>query len=206
MKRLSGLAPALFLVFALVAGATPAAYAAVTVGKPAPAFELTDSNGKAVHLSDFKGKYVVLEWVNFDCPFVKKHYGSGNMQGLQKEYTKKDVVWLSICSSAPGKQGYVKGPEANALVKEKKAAPSDFLLDPAGKVGKTYGAKTTPHMFVINPKGVLIYEGAIDDKPSTKQADISEATNYVVATLDAALAGKAIDPSVTQPYGCNVKY
>ena len=187
-------------------GSTSMANAAATVGKPAPAFQLLDANGERVRLDSYKGKFVVLEWVNFECPFVGKHYGSGNMQDLQKKYTEKGVTWLSICSSAPGKQGHVSGKEAKELVVEKNASPSRFLLDPKGAVGKAYGAKTTPHMFVIDPKGRLVYNGAIDDRPSTKPADVEGAKNYLVAALDAALAGKRVEIAATQPYGCSVKY
>jgi hypothetical protein len=176
------------------------------VGKPAPPIQLQDVDGKTVRLDAFKGKFVVLEWVNFQCPFVGKHYGSGNMQSLQKKYTEEGVVWLSICSSARGKQGYVTGPEAKKLLRERDAAPSRFLLDPRGRVGKAYGAKTTPHMFVIDPKGIVRYDGAIDDKPSTKREDLATAKNYLTAALDAALAGKKVEVAATQPYGCSVKY
>lgn len=185
---------------------TPLVHAAPVAGKPAPAISLPDMDGKTVRLADFKGKFVVLEWVNFDCPFVGKHYGSGQMQALQKKYTAQDVVWITICSSAKGKQGHVTGPEAAALVAERDAAPSRFLLDPKGAVGKAYAAKTTPHMFVIDPKGVLLYDGAIDDKPSTRREDLATAKNYVVAALDAAMAGTSVETSRTQPYGCSVKY
>src|SRR5258705_3597270 len=192
--------------FLLLLGSNAPAHATAIVGKAAPPIELRDSNGEKVRLDAFKGKLVVLEWVNFQCPFVGKHYGSGHMQKLQKEYTEKGVVWLSVCSSAPGKQGYVTGSEANALEKEKGAAPSRFLLDPKGVVGKAYGAKTTPHMFVIDQQGRVIYNGAIDDKPSTKQADIATAHNYPVAAVDAAMSRKQVETAATQPYGCSVKY
>jgi len=199
------LAPALIIaVLAFVA--IPDAHASAVVGKSAPAFSLTDMDGKTVKLSDFKGKFVVLEWVNFDCPFVRKHYGSENMQQLQKTYTGKDVVWISICSSAPGKQGHLTGNEAKEATAERGASPTEFLLDPKGVTGKAYGAKTTPHMFVIDPKGKLLYNGAIDDTPSTKVADIPNSKNYVVAALDAALAGKPVENATTKPYGCSVKY
>jgi peroxiredoxin len=190
----------------LLLGSISAAQAAAIVGKKAPGIELKDSNGKVVKLDQFKGKFVVLEWVNFQCPFVGKQYGSGNMQKLQKAYTEKGVVWLSICSSAQGKQGHVTGEEANTLIAEKEAAPSRFLLDPKGTVGKLYGAKTTPHMFVIDPKGTVLYNGAIDDKPSTDKADVPTAKNYIAAALDAAMSGKPVETAVTQPYGCSVKY
>jgi peroxiredoxin len=177
-----------------------------TVGKPAPAFKLTDTNGKTFSLSDFKGKFVVLEWVNYDCPFVRKHYGSGNMQELQKTYTAKGVIWLSINSSAPGKQGNFPADKVNALLKEKSASPTAYLLDPDGQVGKLYGAKTTPHMFIINPEGTLIYNGGIDDTPSADPSDIKTAKNYVRTVLDEAMAGKPVSVSASQPYGCSVKY
>ena len=190
----------------LLLGSASAGNAAAIVGKQAPPIELRDSNGKTVRLDAFKGKFVVLEWVNFQCPFVGKHYGSGNMQKLQKDYTEKGVVWLTVCSSAQGKQGHVTAKEANALVAEKGAAPSRFLLDPKGIAGKAYGAKTTPHMFVVDPKGTVVYNGAIDDTPSTDKADIATAKNYLVAALDAAMSGKKVETAATQPYGCSVKY
>ena len=176
------------------------------VGKAAPDFTLTDSNGKSHSLSAYKGKTVVLEWVNFGCPFVRKHYGAGNMQKLQKGYTGKGVVWLSVNSSGEGKEGFHTAAEINALLSEKGAAPSAYLVDASGKVGHLYGARTTPHMFVIDPQGTLVYAGGIDDKPSTDQADIAGATNYVAAALDDTLAGKAVRTSVSKPYGCSVKY
>jgi peroxiredoxin len=183
-----------------------AASAGAVVGQPAPAFNLPDASGGQEALSSFKGKYVVLEWVNFECPFVGKHYGSGNMQKLQKTYTGKGVVWLSINSSAGGKQGALDAAKATALVKEKGAAPTAFLLDSEGAVGQAYGAKTTPHMFIIDPSGKLIYNGAIDDRPSTDKADIATARNYVQAALDEAMAGKPVTTTSSQPYGCSVKY
>ena len=180
--------------------------AAAIVGKTAPSISLQDSNGKTVKLDSFRGKYVVLEWMNFSCPFVKKQYGTGNMQALQKKYTEKGVIWLSICSSAEGKEGYMTPDEARSLSKERNATPTDLLLDPKGTAGKAYGAKTTPHMFVIDPKGKLLYNGAIDDKPSTDPADIPGAKNYVAAALDQAMSGKKVEVAVTQSYGCHVKY
>jgi peroxiredoxin len=194
------------LALILLFGSVPEGHAAAIVGAPAPAFSVRDSDGKTVRLIAYKGKYVVLEWVNFQCPFVGKHYGSGNMQELQKRYTAKGVVWLSICSSASGKQGHVTGAEAKEQMKERNASPSRFLLDPKGLVGKAYGAKTTPHMFVINPKGTIVYNGAIDDKPSTRREDVETAKNYLVAALDASMAGTRVETAATQPYGCSVKY
>ena len=182
------------------------AFAAPVVGQPAPAFSAKDTSGKAHSLADYKGRLVVLEWVNHECPFVGKHYGSGNMQKLQKTYTGKGVVWLSVNSSAAGKQGHVTPEQANALTKQKGAAASAVLLDPEGTVGRAYAAKTTPHMFVIDPAGNVAYQGGIDDTPSADQADVKTAKNYVQAALDALVAGQKVETPSTQPYGCGVKY
>lgn len=176
------------------------------VGSPAPALTLTDTKGKQHNLADYKGKYVVLEWVNFGCPFVKKHYGSGNMQATQKKAVDKGVVWLSVCSSAEGKQGHMSPDDWNDEIAAKKLSSTAVLLDESGAVGKAYGAKTTPHMYIINPAGILIYKGAIDDKPSTNKDDIPGAKNYVLAALDESLAGKPVSAASTQSYGCSVKY
>ncbi len=176
------------------------------IDKTAPGFTLKDSNGKEHSLSDFKGKYVVLEWINFECPFVKKHYNSKNMQNLQKEYTGKDVVWLAVCSSAPGKQGNFDNAEINERLKDHDANLTAYLIDESGDVGRAYGAKTTPHMYVINPEGTLLYAGGIDSIPSADIDDIEDATNYVSAALDAAMGGKEIATKVSKPYGCSVKY
>ena len=175
-------------------------------GEAAPEFTLTDSKGTSHKLSDFRGKLVVLEWLNHECPFVKKHYSGGDMQKLQKEYTAKGVVWLSIISSAPGKQGHRTGPQADVDTKDKNAAPTAVLLDPAGEVGQKYEAKTTPHMFVIDKEGKIIYAGAIDSIKSTNSADVAQAENHVRQALDAALSGKPVPTSKTAPYGCSVKY
>ncbi len=176
------------------------------IGAKAPDFTATDSNGKTQSLASYKGKIVVLEWLNRQCPFVRKHYSSGNMQTLQKTYTGKGVIWFSVISSAPGKQGYCTPEEANAFVRENGAAPSAVLLDPQGTVGRLYGAKTTPHMFIINADGILVYDGAIDDKPSTDTADVTGAKNYVRSALDEILAGRPVTVATSQPYGCSVKY
>jgi len=178
------------------------AQAPVRVGAAAPAFTATDSNGKTHNLSDFKGKTVVLEWTNADCPFVRKHYNSNNMQKLQKEATDKGVVWLSVVSSAPGQQGYVEGAQANELTQGRKASPTD----PDGKLGRMYDARTTPHMFVIDPQGVLQYAGAIDDKPTSNPEDVATAKNYVRPAITSILAGQPVEVSTSQPYGCSVKY
>jgi peroxiredoxin len=193
------------LALALLAVPEPVA-AAAAVGQPAPGFTLADSNGNSHALSSFKGKLVVLEWVNYDCPFVKKHYESGNMQKLQKAYTGQGVVWLAVNSSAPGKQGNFSPEQIDARSKQHGFAATAYLIDADGTVGRAYGAKTTPHMFVIDPDGKLIYAGGIDDKPSTDQADIETATNYVEAALGEALAGKPVSTTSSRPYGCSVKY
>ncbi len=179
---------------------------AATVDTPAPAFTLMDQDGKSHSLSDFKGKVVVLEWVNFGCPFVRKHYDSGNMQKLQKDYTAKGVVWLSVSSSAPGKQGYFEADELKQRLTTEKSVPTAYLIDADGTVGKAYGAKTTPHMYVINKEGVLEYAGAIDDIASTDVDDVAKAKSYVSASLDALMAGKEVPVKSTKPYGCGVKY
>jgi peroxiredoxin len=185
---------------ALIAADSPA------VGTTAPDFSLTDSKGKTQTVSQYKGKYVVLEWFNPDCPFVKKHYGSGNMQKLQEEFTGKGVVWLSIDSSAPGLEGYLTADQAKAKMSEWKTKQTALVLDPDGKAGRSYGAKNTPHMFVINPEGKIIYEGAIDSKATPNPSDIASSTNYVKVALEESLAGKTVSNANTKPYGCSVKY
>ena len=182
------------------------ASAAVKVGAAAPDFRLVDASGKTVSLSDFRGQHVVLEWTNHLCPFVQKHYRSGNMQAHQAEAADKGVIWLSIISSAPGKQGHVDGDEALKIADQHEASPSHILLDGNGKAGRQYGAKTTPHMYVIDPQGTLIYMGGIDSVPSADQADIAGATPYVRVALQQALAGDEISQPSTRPYGCSVKY
>ncbi len=184
---------------------TVAAYA-VRVGEAAPDFTGTDSNGKTHKLSEYRGKYVVLEWTNNGCPFTVKHYESGNMQALQKEWTGKGVVWLTVLSSAPGNQGYMTAAEENAYLSKQKAAPTAALLDPAGAIGHEYEARTTPHMFVIDPSGKLIYVGAIDDHPTTDPGDVKSSKNYISAALTESMAGQPVATSYTRPYGCSVKY
>jgi hypothetical protein len=179
---------------------------AVDTGAAAPGFTLTDVDGKTRSLSDHKGKWVVLEWVNHGCPFVEKHYGSGNMQALQSNFTSKGVVWLSIGSSAKGKEGFLSPAEWQQVIQEKNAAPTAVLLDGDGKTGRAYGAKTTPHMFVINPEGKLVYQGAIDSVPGTDPAEIAGAKNYVRQALEESLAGQPVSEPKTKPYGCSVKY
>ena len=188
---------------AVLAG--PAAAQAV-VGHPAPAFSLTDSNGQTRTLAELKGHTVVLEWWSYECPFVGKHYGSGHMQKLQKEWTAKGVTWLTVSSSGAGKAGYVDAADANTIMRQRGGAPSAILLDHDGALGRAYGAKTTPHMFVIDAKGTLVYVGGIDDRPSTDEADIAGARNYVDAALNELAAGKPVTVASSQPYGCSVKY
>lgn len=191
--------------FALIAF-MPAANAAVETGKPAPDFKGTDTNGVEHNLSDFKGKTVVLEWTNHECPFVVKHYEPGNMQRLQKMATDDGVVWLTIVSSAEGKQGYTKAEEANKVMKEVGAMSTARILDKSGEIGKLYGAKTTPHMYVIDAEGTLVYQGAIDSDSSFKQSAVESATNYVEAALMNIKEGKPVEVAETKPYGCSVKY
>jgi hypothetical protein len=195
------------LVLALGFGfSTSAAIAAVTVGEPAPAFTLTDSNGVSHNLKDFAGKTVVLEWTNAECPFVVKHYDGKNMQTQQGKWTGEDVVWLTVNSSAIGKQGHVDGAKANAIMTAKGGEQTAYLLDAPGEVGRAYGAKTTPHMYVIDGSGVLRYNGAIDSIPSADIEDLAKATQYVDVALTQLAAGEAVTTSVSQPYGCSIKY
>jgi hypothetical protein len=179
---------------------------AARVGERAPDFTATDSNGTVHKLSEYAGKYVVLEWHNRGCPFTAKHYNSGNMQRLQHEWTARGVIWLTVISSAPGKQGYITAADENAFLKEANAAPTAVLLDPTGALGHRYDAKTTPHMFIIDPQGTLIYNGAIDDRATTDAVDIAGSKNYVSLALGEALAGKPVSNPSTRPYGCSVKY
>jgi len=197
-----GIPAALLVISFFALGAS----AQVRVGAPAPAFTATDSHGQTQSLSQYRGKFVVLEWHNQGCPYTRKHYVSGNMQNLQKEWTAKGVVWFTVISSAPGQQGYVTPPEENVYVEKMHAAPTAVLMDPDGKVGRLYDARTTPQMFVINPEGNLIYAGAIDDKPTPDVDDVHGADNYVNDALNAAMAGKPIATRYTRPYGCSVKY
>ncbi len=182
------------------------AQAAPELGKPAPDFTGTDTNGTAHKLSDLKGKIVVLEWTNPECPFVVKHYDSKNMQGLQTKYTEAGVTWLTVNSSAEGKQGNLTGEAANTYIKDHDAKQTAYLLDPTGEIGKLYDAKTTPHMFVIDKEGTLVYAGAIDDNDSANPADAATAKNYVSAALDEVIADKPVTDAQTKPYGCSVKY
>jgi peroxiredoxin len=176
------------------------------VGSPAPDFSATDSNGKPQNLAQYRGKFVLLEWHNRECPYTNKHYESKNMQNLQKQWTNRGVVWFTVISSAPGTQGYMTADAENAFVAKVNAVPTAVLLDPSGQLGHLYGAKTTPDMFIIDPSGKLIYQGAIDDRPTTDISDVAPAKNYVNAALGEATSGKPVSDPVTRPYGCSVKY
>lgn len=208
MKRRSMMIGGAALVAAGFAFALPtgSATASPKVGSPAPDFVGVDVDGKQVKLSDYRGKTVVLEWYNHQCPFVRKHYDSANMQGLQKSAASDGIVWLTIVSSAQGEQGWLPPAEAKKLMATEKSAPAAKIVDPSGKIGKTFDARVTPHMYVIDAKGTLAYMGAIDDKPSTRVDDVPKARSYVKDALAAVKAGKAMDPAVTRAYGCTVKY
>jgi peroxiredoxin len=194
------------LPFAIVALAAMPAAAEQTTGQPAGNFRLMDADGKAVTLSQFKGRPVVLEWNNPGCPFVQKHYDSGNMQAAQAKAKAMGAAWLTINSGAPGKQGHMTGAEAKAFLAAQKAQPTAYLLDPQGRVGKGYGAKTTPHMYLIDASGKLVYQGGIDDKPTANKADIPGARNHLLAALGEVKAGKKVSVPEARPYGCSVKY
>jgi peroxiredoxin len=198
MSRLAVLL--LFTIFSAGLAAAPAA------GKPAPDFAVADTAGKTWKLADLQGKSVILEWTNHDCPYVQKHYSSGNMQDLQKEAAEAGYVWLSVISSAPGKQGHVSPAQADELTRSRAAAPAAVLLDESGDMGRAYGARTTPHMYVIDPAGTLVYMGGIDDIRSSDPADVPKAKNYVRAAMADLAAGKDVGQAVTPPYGCSVKY
>jgi len=202
MKALIGL-----MTLCLMLGMSkPSIKSSAELGKPAPDFTLINAESKKISLSDFKGKLVVLEWFNYGCPFVRKHYDSQNMQKLQKRYRSKDVIWLSIVSSGEGKQGYLTPSQAKTKIREEGSHINEILIDPTGEVGKLYGAIVTPHMYIINKQGVLVYNGAIDSIPSYDLSDIPSAKNYISMALDNLLAGKEVMMKKTRPYGCSVKY
>jgi hypothetical protein len=204
----AGMAAAVALTAGALIASTARADSGLLVGRRAPDFTATDSNGDPVSLSDFAGRTVVLEWTNEGCPFVRKHYAQppGNIQGLQADADADGTVWLTVISSAPGKQGHVDGPTANQWTEEHGARPAHVLLDPDGTLGRLYQAKTTPHMFIIGPKGQVAYQGAIDSVASANVADIASATNYVREALTSLSAAEPIGVSSTKPYGCSVKY
>lgn len=194
------------MLFAGALAIAAPALAETNIGAPAPAFTARDADGRTVKLGDFAGKTVVLEWTNAGCPFVRAHYDSGNMQATQAAAQKAGAVWLTINSGAPGKQGHVDGEGAKAQLASDKAAPTAYLLDADGTIGTAYGARTTPHIYVIDPAGKLAYAGAINDRPTADQDDARAGLNYATAAVAAVQAGKAPDPASTKPYGCSVKY
>jgi len=193
-------------VLVAVLGISAGVARALPPGSVAPEFKGVDSNGVTHSLSEYSGKYVVLEWANRGCPYEQKHYKSGNMESLQKLWTAKGVVWLSILSDPPGEQGYVTPAEENDYLKTMHASPTAALLDPKGAIGRLYEARTTPHMFVIDPAGKIVYQGALDDKPTPDPSSVENADNYVSDALRAAMAGKPVAVAVTKPYGCAVHY
>ncbi len=194
------------VVMVLTAVSVVSVRAEIAIGKPAPDFTARGSDGKSYQLADLKGKFVVLQWYNRDCPFIVKHYEPGNMQMLQGKYAKLGVIWFEVVSSAPDKQGYLTAQEAQKNRAQVGSKALATLLDPEGEIGRLFKAKTTPHMFIIDPKGILIYNGAIDDHNSVSSDDIPMSKNYVAAALDEALAGKPVTTPFTKPYGCSVKY
>lgn len=198
--------PRVLAAIAIATTVAAPAFAAPTLGQPAPAFQALDAAGRTRSLSEFRGKTVVLEWTNNGCPYVQKHYNSGNMQSLQRQAAKDGVVWLTVISSAPGMQGYLTGPQARQWKGEVKAASADVLLDPNGTVGRAYEAKSTPHMFIVDKAGKLAYMGGIDDRPYSDPESLKGATNYVEAALADIKAGRAVAQPATKPYGCSVKY
>jgi peroxiredoxin len=208
LRRLGAWRAFIYVAIAVAALAWVLVARAASVGQQAPTFSGKDSQGKTESLAQYRGKYVVLEWTNRTCPFTKKHYDSGNMQALQQEWTGKGVVWFTMLSSSPSHSGdgYLTAVEENAQMEKVHAHPTAAILDPSGEIGRMYGAKTTPHMFVIDPAGKLIYAGAIDDKATTDTADVKTANNYVSAALTEAMAGQPVQVAATRPYGCSVKY
>lgn len=208
IRRLGTWRAVVYIAIAVVALVWVMVAHAASVGQAAPAFTGKDSQGKAQSLAQYRGKYVVLEWTNLACPFTKKHYDSGNMQALQQEWTGKGVVWLTVLSSSPSHadDGYLTAAQENEHIAQVRAHPTAAILDPNGEIGRLYSAKTTPHMFIIDPEGKLIYAGAIDDKATTDSSDVKGAKNYVSAALTEAMAGQPVETASTRPYGCAVKY
>ena len=206
VKQSTALTVAFFCAATILSASAQPAIAQARIGNPAPAFSLTDSNGRTVSLADYKGKTVVLEWTNHECPYVGKHYRGNNMQALQKKWTGQGVVWLSVISSAPGQDGYVSGQQANKLTADRGAAPTAVLFDPTGKTGHAYGARATPHMYVVNGEGSLVYMGGIDDQPSARIEDLKVAKNFVDQALSEVTQGKPVSVSTSRAYGCSVKY
>lgn len=206
MKKITLLSVLLITSLALLNMTSETDRAGAVVGEAAPDFSVKDAYGNTHSLSDFEGQYVILEWLNHDCPFVRKHYDGNNMQELQEKYTEQGAVWLSVISSAPGTQGYLEPEAAQEITYEKNASPTAVLLDVDGTMGRAYDARVTPHMYIINPDGVLEYNGAIDDRPTARVRDLEGARNYVVEAMDALLNGGEVEVRTNTPYGCTVKY
>ena len=206
MKKLTSLLTLIFISFMLINAAEYSDRTGAVVGEPAPDFSVVDANGNMHSLSDFAGQYVILEWLNHGCPFVRKHYDGNNMQEMQKRYTEEGVIWLSVVSSAPGTQGYMEPNETIETMKEKNASPTAILLDVDGTMGRAYDARVTPHMYIINPEGIVEYNGAIDDKPTARVRDLEGAHNYVDAAMASLRNGDPVEVRTNTPYGCTVKY
>ena len=206
MKKIIFLSVLLIATLAFLNMTTDTDRTGAVVGEPAPDFSVADAYGNVHSLSDYEGKYIILEWLNHDCPFVVKHYNGNNMQELQKKYTDKGVIWLSVISSVPGTQGYLEPEEAQELTKEKNAHPTAVLLDTDSVMGRAYDARVTPHMYIINPEGILEYNGAIDDRPTARIRDLEGARNYIVEAMDALMSGEEVAVRSNTPYGCTVKY
>lgn len=206
MKKITLLSVLLITSLALLNMTSETDRAGAVVGESAPDFSVVDAYGNTHSLSDFQGQYVILEWLNHDCPFVRKHYDGNNMQELQEKYTEQGAVWLSVISSAPGTQGYLEPEAAQEITYEKNASPTAVLLDVDGTMGRAYDARVTPHMYIINPDGVLEYNGAIDDRPTARARDLEGARNYVVEAMDALMNGGEVEVRSNTPYGCTVKY
>jgi hypothetical protein len=206
MKKLLTLLSIMILALVLINATNETDRAGATVGERAPDFSVVDAHGNVHSLSDFEGQFVILEWLNHGCPFVKKHYDGNNMQEMQKRYTEKGVVWLSVVSSAPGTQGYMEPEETLKTMEEKNAAPTAILLDVDGTMGRAFDARVTPHMYIINPEGILEFNGAIDDKPTARLRDLEGAHNYVDAAMASLLNGEPVEVTTNTPYGCTVKY
>jgi len=206
MKKLLFLSSLLIASLAFLNLTSETERSGATVGEPAPDFSVVDAYGNVHSLADFQGKYVILEWLNHGCPFVVKHYNGNNMQEMQKKYTEKGVIWLSVVSSAPGTQGHMSPEETRAAVKEKGASPTAVLIDEDGTMGRAYDARVTPHMYIINPEGIVEYNGAIDDKPTARARDLEGAHNYVIAAMTSLMNGEPVEVTTNTPYGCTVKY
>jgi hypothetical protein len=205
-KRSLVLGAAVLVIAAGAIALSRGAEAAIETGAQAPAFSVQDADGRMRTLDEFQGRMVILEWTNHGCPYVRKHYDTGSMQALQREATADGVVWLQVISSAPGEQGHLDGPGSRERVRIDSASPTATLLDSSGAMGRAYGARTTPHMFVISPTGVVLYQGAIDDRPSARPSTLDGASNYVRAALADITAGRPVQTPETTPYGCSVKY